>query len=378
MLATNPNADLYGASRMFLEAVTGLRGRGWEVAWVVAEKSGPLRARLGALGAQEHTARDAVLRKVALRGFGAVGFAVSALRALGSELRLLRRLRPDVVYVNTVTEPLWIVVARIARVPVVCHVHEAEASMSRVLRRLLYLPLFGATRIVANSEFAASVLTDSWRRLGLRCTTIRNGVEGPPAVVPPREALEPPLRLCYVGRLSERKGVSDAVDAVRLLVGRGVDVELEILGDVYPGREEVKRRLRDQVAGAGLDARVRFSGFRAEVWPHLERADVVLVPSRVDEPFGNTAVEAILAARPVVVSGVGGLREAVAGMRSAVVVPPSSPAAIADAVERLAARWAELREVALDEAAQARRRHDPAGYRQAVVDVVDTLWRTRR
>ena len=60
-----------------------------------------------------------------------------------------------------------------------------------------------------------------------------------------------------------------------------------------------------------------FSGFTDDVWAHLAAADLVLVPSQGDEPFGNTAVEAMLAARPVVVSSSSGLDEAVAGYGSA-------------------------------------------------------------
>ena len=43
----------------------------------------------------------------------------------------------------------------------------------------------------------------------------------------------------------------------------------------------------------------------------LERATVVAVPSRYEEPFGLVAVEAGLAGRPVVASDVGGLPEVV-------------------------------------------------------------------
>ena len=76
------------------------------------------------------------------------------------------------------------------------------------------------------------------------------------------------------------------------------------------------------VTRRGLDSRVRFLGFREDVWADLEDADVVVIPSRVGEPFGNTAVEAALAARPLIVSASSGLIEATQGLPGVLRVPP--------------------------------------------------------
>ena len=58
----------------------------------------------------------------------------------------------------------------------------------------------------------------------------------------------------------------------------------------------------------------------------------MLVPSVGDESFGNAAVEAVLAARPSVVSDIGGLREAAAGYDGVVFVPPGDATALAAAI----------------------------------------------
>ena len=146
---------------------------------------------------------------------------------------------------------------------------------------------------------------------------VHNAVPGPGEVVPPRIALTAPTRLLYVGRLSHRKGVHVAVDALDALVREDRDVRLDVVGAVFPGNEAYLDELRAQVARCGLEDRVSFLGFKSSVWDDLARSDIAVITSLVDETFGNTAVEAALAARPAVVSKVGGLPEAVSSSQSA-------------------------------------------------------------
>jgi glycosyltransferase involved in cell wall biosynthesis len=116
------------------------------------------------------------------------------------------------------------------------------------------------------------------------------------------------------------------------------------------------------VADRRLTEQVAFLGFHADIWPVIATADVVLVPSVADESFGNTAVEAVLAARPVIASDAGGLQEAVEGYTSAQVVPAEAPAAVADAVEKVVVNWPSYRAAAAADAALAAERHAPALY----------------
>ena len=150
----------------------------------------------------------------------------------------------------------------------------------------------------------------------------------------------------YVGRLSPRKGVDVALDAAGILLDSGIDVHLDLVGGVFPGYEWYERDLHAQAARLGIEDRVTFHGFRTAVWDTLANADVAVVPSRLEEPFGNTAVEAVLAARPVVVSAIGGLAEAIDGFASAIPVDPDDPVQLAQALHRIASDWPEFRRTA--------------------------------
>jgi glycosyltransferase involved in cell wall biosynthesis len=370
VLVAHPSPDLYGSDRVALGTVEALVSRGFRVVATMPGR-GPLVGAVRAAGAQVVSCPSPVLRKSALRPAGLLRLLATTLRSAGPGLRLLRSCRPDVVYVSTLTVPLWLVLARLTGRASICHVHEAESGVSRRVGRALTAPLLLSSSIVANSEFSRDVLASAWWRLWGRSRVVRNPVPGPDRVGPAREELNGPVEILYVGRLSPRKGPQVAIAALAELRDRGVDARLRLLGSVFPGYEWFESELRATVAGHGLADRVTFLGFRPDIWDEVAAADIVVVPSVADEPFGNTAVEAVLGARPVVVSSAGGLGEAVASYGSALTVPPGDAPAIADAVEKLVTGWPGYRRAALADARVAADRHDPTRYGDRLVALVD-------
>jgi glycosyltransferase involved in cell wall biosynthesis len=367
VVVAHPGAELYGSDRMALEAIAGFVDRGWRVVLAVPDL-GPLVLAARELGATAVVLPVPVLRKSLLRPAALLGLLGGCIAGAVRITGLLRRERPDAVYVSTVTIPLWILVARVLRFPVVTHVHESERGASAAVRRVLAAPVALSTRVLVNSEHSRATLLEVAPRLSGRSTVLYNGVAGPGVVVPPRERLDGPFRLVYTGRVSPRKGVDVAVEAVGRLVTAGMDVRLAVVGGVFPGYEWFLESLKERVDALGLGERVTFTGFRPEVWSALADADMALVPSRDEEPFGNTAVEAVLAGRPVAVSAIGGLAEAIDGFASAIAVAPADPAALASAIQRVAASWSAFRSTAIRTAPIASARYAPARFRAAVAD----------
>src|SRR5204863_7072488 len=89
-------------------------------------------------------------------------------------------------------------------------------------------------------------------------------------------------------------------------------------------------------ARLGLGDRVRFLGHVEDVPALLGTADAFVLPS-LSEAFPNAAIEAMAAGLPVVASRVGGLPDLVDEGRTGVLVPPSDPRALADALTALIA-----------------------------------------
>jgi glycosyltransferase involved in cell wall biosynthesis len=372
VLVAHPSADLYGSDLQLLESVRGLCAAGWRVE-VCLPATGPLVARLRAAGAEVVVLDVPVLRKALLRPTGLVRLAADSARALPAMLRRLRTTRPDVVYVNTVTVPLWLVAARLARRPALSHVHEAEDSAPRVVSTLLNAPLLLSRTVVVNSRASAATLLRAVPPLSARIDIVHNGVPGPDAP-PAAPAGALPRRIVLVGRLSPRKGTDVAVEALALLRAQGRDVELELCGSVFPGYEWYEEELRARSARPDLAGHVRFAGYTSPTWPALARAEVVLVPSRA-EPFGNAAVEAQLSGRPVIASAVQGLAEIVTSGETGLLVPPDDPEALAGAIAAVLDDPALASSLAEAGRASAERQFTTARYRTAITEAVQ---RTRR
>ncbi len=144
-------------------------------------------------------------------------------------------------------------------------------------------------------------------------------------------------RLLVIGRLVERKGVGNVIEALAGLPG----VELMIAGG--PAAEFLETdpdvaRLRALAARHGVEDRVRFLGSvsRPDVPAVMAAADVVVAVPWY-EPFGIVPVEAMACGRPVVGSAVGGLLDTVVPGVTGELVPPRRPDRLAPVLRDLLA-----------------------------------------
>ncbi|MFL5828089.1 MAG: glycosyltransferase, partial [Thermoleophilaceae bacterium] len=173
-----------------------------------------------------------------------------------------------------------------------------------------------------------------------RLTVIPCGVDlelfRPRPGLPEREPGTPRRLLC-LGRLVERKGVGDAVAALRDVP----DTELLVAGG--PAPEELAGdpegcRLLEIAERHGVSDRVRLLGRveRPDLPDLLHSADaVVCVPWY--EPFGIVPLEAMASGVPVVAAAVGGMIDTVVDGVTGVHVPPREPRILARALRELLA-----------------------------------------
>src|SRR5437867_2395515 len=153
-----------------------------------------------------------------------------------------------------------------------------------------------------------------------------------------------PFRLLAVGRLVEKKGFAQLIQAVAQL---SMPFRLRIIGD---GPE--RQGLTEAIRAAHLTDRVELcaSQTHAELPLEYARAHVVVVPSIVDrsgdrDGLPNVVLEAMASGRPVVASNAGAISSAIVSGHSGFLVPPGNPIALTRLLEWLGGRpalWPQL------------------------------------
>jgi phosphatidyl-myo-inositol alpha-mannosyltransferase len=281
-------------------------------------------------------------------GIGANG-AVSNLSPFPEGLvrmrRELRAGRYDVVHVHEPPAPLISWDASTYRgAPVVgtFHAYSTKAAPNQIAN------LLGARRIfnqlsarVAVSEAAA------WtgrRWFGGDYRIVPNGVDVAAAPSGPKQPSEA-LRLLFVGRAEERKGLPVLLSAFGALVEH-VPCRLTVVG---ADAAEVARMVADPEVESQIEVVGRVSD--EELWRQLGAADVLCAPSLTGESFGMVLIEAMAASTPVVASQIAGYSDVVRDGVDGILVPPADPQRLAEELQRL---WHEPeRRVAMGEAGRA-------------------------
>ena len=138
-----------------------------------------------------------------------------------------------------------------------------------------------------------------------------------------------------VGRFDPAKGHETFLEAAAIVSDTVKDVSFLIVGwwalDFEKGRAEALKRYAKDL---GLQDKVVFTGFTADVKKYYHMMDIVAVPSW-EEPFGLVTIEALASKRPVVATNSGGTPELIKNGVTGILVPPKDPGALAQAIIRL-------------------------------------------
>ena len=214
------------------------------------------------------------------------------------------------------------------------------------LRFLDSLVFARLSRRVWGEASAVVALSENLKSLAQRTAgevpigVIRNGVDV--ARFRPGVSKEP-LTFLYVGRLIERKGLFNLLEAFDNLSETTPNLCLTLVGD-GPDRS----RLESYCASRGLDGKVELTGrlSQEELLPLYREASVFVMPS-LEEALGNAVLEAMASGLPIVTTPTGA-RELLDG--NGLIVERGDSEAMRAALER----YAQDRELRLTHGARSR------------------------
>ena len=144
-------------------------------------------------------------------------------------------------------------------------------------------------------------------------------------------------RLLAVGRLVEKKGFDDLLNACVILRDQGLSFHLKIAGD-----GPLRRGLKQQVIQLRLEQKVEFLGWvrHNQVSELFKDTDLMIAPSKLDR-FGdrdgipNVLIESLACGTPVVACPVGGIEELVIDRHTGLLAKPGEPESIADCIREM-------------------------------------------
>lgn len=250
-------------------------------------------------------------------------------------VRLLEEERPDLVF-HTEFHHLCVLFPWLQRRDwMIVHEVYPNARFYRWIFSVLARRLGG---FVAVSHFVAASL----RALGIsamQISIVPNGVRMPSAedVVEAKNvhrSFSTPgaeLVLGLVGQIAPWKGHLDALASLAL-VNHVRPAKLKIYGADNNGFIHKAKEYAEHIGVADKVTWCGYERYAKNIYPSL---DVLLVPSRFDEPFGLVAIEAAGWEVPAVVTASGELPKLVCDGITGLIVPKANPKALADAVLRL-------------------------------------------
>jgi len=323
-----------GAERTLVDLANGLDHDRYDVTvWTIFDQN-PLADRLvdevtlRTLGVTGVTSDD---HAFAVEGAAnPLDYAVAPLRFLS----VVRRERPDILQSFLTYDNL---IARVARLVapetvVITGIRLVPTGEHDVAQRLDNLTTRFADHVVSNSESGARFVRNYWVPDD-RVSVVNNGRDlskferDPPAGL--RESLgipeDAPI-VGTVGRLIDRKGHDELLDAWATVSEERPDAHLLVVGD-GPRRSHLEAR----ASYLGIDESVHFAGLRDDVPDLLAAMDAFVFPSHY-EGLPGALLEAMAAGLPCVATPVDGNSELLAAYDSGLFFEVGDDAAMARAL----------------------------------------------
>lgn len=165
-------------------------------------------------------------------------------------------------------------------------------------------------------------------------------------------------------RLDRAKGVHDYLEAARLSLAQGLNMEFLLAGPAGSGSSAATPETLSRYASA-----VRYLGDLDHPAPAIRSAHVIVVPSH-GEGMPHTALIALAASRPLVVTDILGSRETVDDMINGTLAAPKDPASLAAAFARLDAHRDLLASMAIASRRKAERLFDQDSVNKQLMQVL--------
>ena len=287
----------------------------------------------------------------------------------------------DLIYANTQKALVVGAVASfLACRPLVYHLHDIlslEHFSKTNLRVAVNLINRCAALVIANSQASKMAFLEAGGKSDL-VRVVYNGFAAKNYEVDELEVrnlrehlrLEGKFVIGHFSRLSPWKGQHILIDALSQCPQ---DVVVILVGDALFGEQEYVKDLHQKVAGLGLENRVNFLGFRADIPQLMTMCDLITHTSIAAEPFGRVIVEAMLCGKPVIAAEAGGAMELVEDGINGFLVTPGEPQKLAQVIHNCRQESVKTANIANNARISASERFDVRIINQQIQELLKSI-----
>ncbi|WP_134699030.1 glycosyltransferase family 4 protein [Ammoniphilus sp. YIM 78166] len=276
---------------------------------------------------------------------------VSSSRYLNHILKHMEKDKPDIIMVEN--RPLYVlrVKEKFPDVPVVLNMHSTVfASPPNIKNEDMRKVAREVDALITNSRYLRIYFVKNYPDFKGKSHAVHLGIDPSPFETAKEKEdklaklkkklriKEDDLTILFVGRLLKAKGVHLLVDIMPKLIQEYPNVKLVITGASRYGRNYITPYVRSiQRKAKSLGDHVTFTKFvkPAKIPLIYQLADVVVIPSLWEEPFGRVNLEAMASAKPIVASDRGGIPEVIKHEENGLVVSVEDKSHLRDSIIKL-------------------------------------------
>jgi glycosyltransferase involved in cell wall biosynthesis len=256
---------------------------------------------------------------------------------------VIKRIRPDVIHSHGTKENIISkIIAGMLGIPSIPIYHcryrlsgsgDTDISLKRRLYEMVYLEILEryTSRFALKNIAVSQSVKDNIKRFGIpeeKIEVIYSGIElnDPAPWREKGEAANGRVKILFVGRIDENKGVLDVIRAAKIVKQRGYTFKMEFVGD-----GALRKECEQLVEEYGLSREISFLGYLKSP-RELFLASDIFVSASYSEGLPLNIIEAMGCGLPVIATAVGGVTEIVDDRENGILIPTREVRELANAL----------------------------------------------
>lgn len=236
----------------------------------------------------------------------------------------------NLVYTNSICVNFGYMMAKRLGLP---HIWQARESLEQFSLSLSLSRSLAIWKSPANKKYLliSDFMMDYYRKYlpSDRMVRVYNGVSLPSGIRRiNKNTVKGRLQVCCIGVLSEQKNQIELLNALKILLERGIEIDVWLLGT---GKSAYIKELHSYIERTSLNQYVHMVGHTNDVFQVLQVMNLGVVCAH-DEAFGRVTVEYMLMQMPVIASRSGANAELIVPGVTGSVYPLGDTDALADAI----------------------------------------------